>query len=926
MFLKSLELYGFKSFAERTKLIFKPGVTAIVGPNGCGKSNIVDAIRWVLGESNARSLRGDVMNDVIFAGAEGVKPLGLAEVEVVIANENNLLPIEYTEVSIKRRLYRSGESEYFINKKSVRLKDIHELFADTGIGKPAYSIMEQGNIDMLLSTHPEERIAIFEEAAGITKYRMRIKESYKKLNNTDENLIRLDLVINEIEKEYRSLERQAEKAKKYRALKSKEREYEKNFAYLRVKELEERLTDSEKKLKSIKEKKIKLESEKRSHEKLIKEKIDEIRDKENEVIEIKNKIYKLESEINTLSSKILHLNERIEDLENQYRIKKEILSKYRKQKDNLIGSIQKTEQEIKNLKEMIASQDKKLKSYEDEVLLIDNKIKRLIEEKREIAVKINSVNNELAELRQNLKIAIDKLLRELDVVKKRLVESQEEKNRAIKDIDSLFFRIEMEIDKTSKKVRDLDILKTSDEFKRYLENIVDDLKTVKSNISTLKKDFNSVFTVHEKITGAIFGKEGIHTQKEYIENNIEDLINQEDVLKDKDKTLQKDIEGARQKHDEFIKIIGNIKPEIARNNEKLKNLENSLKRMKSELENINDTIEDTIFDIDNLERRVKVFKKEIDDLQSKKDNIARERDKLNYSIEDQNTEIEKSMKFIKELENKIERIDLELNKVNKDYESADLKRAEIRAKISSIVESFYDRFGESLKNYKPEDDLNLEDVRSLRDKIKNELRSLGQVNLLALEELEEVKKRYDYLNQQKEDLIKAKDDLNNIVSKTLDVSKKQFNSTLKEIKNNFNHIFRRLFGGGRTDIYLTHDDLFKAGIEIVAVPPGKKTSKKSLLSGGEKTLTAIAILFAIFMVKPSPFCFLDEVDHDLDEENVVRFLNLLKEFTDTTQFIIITHNRRTMEFADVIYGVTNEQAGVSKVVSLDMVERNAGLV
>ena len=429
MFLKSLELYGFKTFAERVKLIFKPGVTAIVGPNGCGKSNIVDALRWALGESNARSLRGEIMNDVIFAGSETMKPLGMAEVEIVLVNEDNILPIEYSEISIKRRLYRSGESEYFINKKNVRLKDIQELFVDTGIGKIAYSIMEQGNIDMLLSNRPEDRMMIFEEAAGISRYKNRIKESYRKLNATDENLIRLDLIVNEVDKEYKNLERQSEKAKKYKELKNEEIEYEKLYNYVRIKQYNEQKSKVELELIKYNNEKNKLVSEKNKIENDIENKINIVRKKESEIVDIKNDVYHLESEMNTINSKIKHLNDRVNDFELQISGKKRFQEQLVARKQVIKSEIDRITKEIESTTEIISSQKDKIDNYNKEIMLLSKKIDSLTEERKKNNYEINEISNKLSELRQDLKLAIDNLLKELDNDKIKIVKNEKEKDK-----------------------------------------------------------------------------------------------------------------------------------------------------------------------------------------------------------------------------------------------------------------------------------------------------------------------------------------------------------------------------------------------------------------------------------------------------------------------------------------------------------------
>jgi len=379
VFLKSIDIYGFKTFAEKTSILFRPGVTAIVGPNGCGKSNIVDAIRWVLGEANARSLRGEVMENVIFSGSDERKPLGVAEVALTIVNDDALLPIEYSEVTIKRRLYRSGESEFFINKNPVRLRDIHELFADTGIGKSAYSIMEQGNIDVLLSNKPEERMLIFEEAAGITRYKMKIRESHRKLTATEENLVRLDLIINEVKKDYKNLERQAEKARNYRKLKSEEIEYERLYNYGRVHSLQSQVVQYDERLKKLMDIKKKLNGEVGSLNRRIKQAIERVRKIEGEIMGIRNEIYKKEAALETIDSKVRHAGERIQEIEDEILKKQAVITDWTERQKSIERRIKELEKNIVEIQQLRHSQEEKLSSYLSEV----NHLGEMIEKNRE---------------------------------------------------------------------------------------------------------------------------------------------------------------------------------------------------------------------------------------------------------------------------------------------------------------------------------------------------------------------------------------------------------------------------------------------------------------------------------------------------------------------------------------------------------------
>jgi chromosome segregation protein len=922
VFLKSIDIHGFKTFAQKTSLLFKPGVTAIVGPNGCGKSNIVDAIRWVLGESNARSLRGEVMEDIIFSGSDERKFLGMAEVGLTIVNDDALLPIEYSEVTIKRRLYRSGESEFFINRNPVRLKDIQELFADTGIGKPAYSIMEQGNIDVLLSNKPEERMLIFEEAAGITRYKMKIRESHRKLAATDENLVRLDLIIREVEKEYRNLERQAEKARVFKKLRSQEITYETLHNYERVQGLNVQLEKNNEQHRRLLEQLEELNAGISGLHEKIKDDTAQVRTLETDIMQIREEIYRRNAALEAIDSKVSHTSDRINEIEAEIEKKESIIADSRKHKRDLEDRVEEEEVKRRELQQLIRSQEEKLDGYLSQVEHLEEMIERnrqLVDSYRR---EVEDLEKSVLGLREELRSVIDQLIQEIDEVKAHYSGKEKRKVELVERIRASLQKIENVLKYHTVRLKDLVYSASDRGFKPLVEELTAEIEKLRQPLSEIRTDFDTVTELQDELSRVLFSKEGPHARKEQIEGEIDTLIRKQGELKNKNEALREENRLNSQRKTEFEGLINNLRPDMAANRVRERNSAEHIKRLSSELSRSEEYLQDLEFDISASRERVSALQADIDQLNRERGDAEKERSRLTEATKKQNELIDKILRAIQRNEVEVEKRSAKARGMVKSIESHEIRKAELTSKIETIKESFKERYGKSLELFTPDREVDLKEISVKRTEIRNEIAALGQVNPMAIEEFNEVRKRYDYLTAQRTDLEKAKEDLNLIVSKTLTTSKELFMESFEKVRHNFNNIFRRLFNGGRTDLFLTNEaNIFDTGVEILAYPPGKSPKRRSLLSGGEKSLTAIALLFAIFMVKPSPFCMLDEVDHDLDEENVIRFLKLLKEFTDTTQFIIITHNRRTIEFADVIYGVTAEQLGVSKVVSLDLMEQ-----
>ena len=699
MNISKLEIFGFKSFAKKETVLFNSGITGIVGPNGCGKTNIVDAIRWVLGEQKTKRLRSSKMEEVIFNGASNVKPLGLCEVFLTIENNKGLLPVEYSEVEIGRRLYRSGESEYFINRNNCRLKDISNLFVDTGLTSDAYSVIELNMIEQILSDKDDSRRNMFEEAAGVNKYKAKRRSTLKKFDLNSRDLERIDDIIVEIQIQVKALDLQLKRFKRHEKLTNELQELEIDLASARANDLANIITPLEEMLK----KKNKLLQKNTSK-------------KEVESIEFDN-------------ARDLYLKE------------KESLSKMKAKVDNLT----------------------------------------------------------------------EKLLSEIQ-------EKNQESSRGVGLLE----------DELQKKISQLN------QFDKDYIKIVSNQDITKSLSDESKEKFkNKNYTV-------------IETDKKYekLKASIQDY-------KDKIDKYRKEQEFDFSKMDESIK---KIKDKINNSNLELENKENEVNKAFIRMESI----------------------------RAKLDSDKFSKDDLFYEIKE-----------------------------------AEMKIAESKIKKTQIEQNIVEKFGSNVKLKKLKE-YNISDMVFRVEKIKRSIDSIGPINWAVKDEYEEKSSRLNNLLEQKSDLIDAENNLKEAIKKIDDVAQKQFLDTYDKVKENFETMFTVFFNGGKGSIELSDPiDPLNSDINIFAQPPGKRNNSLEMLSAGEKSLTAIALLFSIYQYKPSPFCILDEIDAPLDDINIKKFTDVIKDYSKTTQFIMVTHNKLTMESADCIYGVTAEKQGISKLMSID---------
>ena len=1180
MELKKLELQGFKSFADKTEIIFLDGITTIVGPNGSGKSNISDAIRWVIGEQSAKNLRGSKMEDVIFAGTEARKKIGFAEVSMYLDNSDGTLPIDYNEVIVTRRVYRSGESNYLINGTECRLKDIQALFMDTGLGKDGYSIISQGKVDEILSNKSEERRHIFEEAAGIVKYRTRKEEAQRKLENTETTLTRVGDVIAEIENNIEPLQKRAETAKEYLKLRDELKlldvklfinAVDNNSSNIeQIDDMLNTLSQDIEKQEALthenEEKKIELKNKVNE----LSTKIEELREKffqvENEKEKLNSKISLLEANINASTVNSQRLEGEITEDNEKINLLKEEMEKRLARRESVFQNKKKFEEELEQketeLNAIVATLDERGLEIEARKKTIeDNNDKKFdlkaensslsatieaeeknLEEKQKASEKsISQKDNLNFELNDVLQVVSNKN-KELDAINEK-VSTFEEKLKGLQSTkDTLeekrsqmnqdlmtakaklnyMVNLENENEGYSKSVKGIldyaktnskvhgtiaNIISTDEKYEYaveialggFIQNIVVEDELIAKNLITYLNsnqlgrvtflpldNIVSVPDVNNKVlkydgvqgiayelvsydkkyekavrlalantvivdnmdnaielsrktknsyrivtlsgelvaqTGSITGGKtanrnaGVIGRKERIAE-LKKLVEQKQVELDKAKgevlELEKQIEAEKKNYEEFLPQKEELVIEVATLNEKKEHIRKDIEKIdtqkettkeeveaiKANIEKLKETIssnEKSIFDIDvvnqkeqeeiddyvrfnrekqkeidilnedvvNLKVSLSSFDETVSSIDEMKEKIEEDISNFNGSIEKKKAEIEaiktqiegfnaeivetretieNSSKTKEDFETNTNALKEEKSKYEQDLEQIDTGIVTTLNTLNSIkeerakVESKKIKFEMELTNLKnkmwedyeltiassrpliPEgEEINIKQTEKQANKLRKDIKDLGEVNISAIEEYQKTKERYDFIMNQKTDLEETKKKLENLIDNMTSIMKQQFETNFKVITENFNNTFKKLFGGGKAELKLSDEnDILNSGIEIEVQPPGKKLQSMSLLSGGERALTATALLFAILQIKSPPFCILDEIEAALDDVNVHRFAEYIKEYSKKNQFIVITHRKGTMEVASSVYGVTMQEYGISKVVSMKL--------
>ncbi|MGR3172991.1 MAG: chromosome segregation protein SMC [Candidatus Scalindua sp.] len=1187
MLLKKLELFGFKSFSDRTCFEFERGINGIVGPNGCGKSNIVDAFKWIFGEQSAKSLRGNEMIDVIFSGTKTRPAMGYAEASLTFLNDRDLLPLEYEEVCITRRLYTSGESEYLINKQLCRLKDIKELFLGTGVGGSCYSLIEQGKVDMLLQANAQERRFVFEEAAGISKYKTKKRETMLKLEKVEQNLLRLNDIIEEIQKQLRSIKLQAAKARKY------------NERVVRLKEL--RIKLSLKKYKMFKDERSIAQEQIQQMEHQCKETLSNMKEMEAERDSLQSNINKLASGLEQAQINMTNLDAKIENTHDRIGFNHKTIESLNIQRDkyekyidvlktkteeaesgicDLGQDLERIQQDLLEGNNNLSTKETELKQYLYECDVLQQQIDENKKQVIDMLHRGSSLQNEIGSLsaeRDTIGNRKTKLLRrqeeitsELERIEHERQDLTEQRNRVLNKIEDLevsLFGTDERIKVLNAEIQSVDIninnqqqlrgrkesrLETLEDLEKRFEGVSSGVQVILeesrkdngliSGIHGMVADLIKVDTAYVPAIEAVLGdraqiivadsikeiirsfdflkehdkghvkffpladvrvkasetsidlntpgvvgravdliksKDSFSTLVEYIFNGtivVEDfdtalrlsgngngvkcfvtldgevvepggtilvgkgsmqigLISRKTELENikseliriveeigsclEEKRIRADeVKALISKADEFkigidaenvVRVskennlqkeefkVFELNDEIAVNeseineiNEHIANINQREVKLSSEIAELNEqrkVLEEQVVVSDNekmqketsktnVQNEITELKVVIAQKEERKDNINASLEKLKKELQDNGgdlqstySEIEDCREKITEGENAItdmnklleklqtEKITLDkdvvglkekqsvcngqlaetnrqVDEYSEEYRSREhevnslrLKENEFKVKIADLEERIRDDYQVELSEFAfehgEEDNgsIDWESVPREIDELKGKIDKMGNVNLEAIHEQTELEAREVHLVGQMEDLQKAEKALKDIINKINITSRELFEKTFNEVRIHFHDLFRKMFGGGRADIILEEGvDILDAGIDIVAQPPGKELKSIMLFSGGEKVMTTIALLFAIFKSKPSPFCILDEVDAALDENNIKRFTQILQEFAKESQFVIITHSKQTMSVADVLYGVTMEEAGVSKKISVKFEE------
>ena len=1185
MYLKSIEVHGFKSFANKIVFEFHNGITGIVGPNGSGKSNVADAVRWVLGEQKVKQLRSASMQDVIFAGTENRKPVSFAYVAITLDNSDHKLPLDYNEVTVARRVYRSGESEYLINGTQCRLKDVNELFYDTGIGKEGYSIIGQGQIDKILSGKPEERRELFDEAAGIVKFKRRKATALKKLEDEQQNLVRVNDILSELERQVGPLERQAEHAKIYLKKKEELKDCDRNLYLLEMDRMNTELQEVEEKCgiaeHQQKETSQNFEKAKARYEELEEniakadERISALQQRMNETgvsrEKLEGQINVLREQINTAQQNEEHVKSRIEALEADMERQRKSGEEYRDQMETLKQGIHETElrkdtltEQLETLRKDTAAMEQQIEDGNAEIMRLLNarasmkaEQQRLKTMQEQASIRRAQLNKELLEQKSggnDVSGLLQKQEKELAELKKKIASLEEEKTsieqkrnnwrQQFEELRGKMDQCKEQFHKDSSRLESLrniaerydgygnsirrimerkadtpgihgviaDLIKVDKRYETAIEtalggsiqNIVTDNEdTARQMIEYLKKNrygratflpLTSVSAPEHVPAEKALGEAGVigiasslvHTQPQYenvaghllgrvlvmdtiehavavarkfryslrivtlegeslqpggsmtggafrnnsnllgrnreievlekqiaeykqqaqeIRSRMEDVKTANALLKDDYEELQVNLQQAyldkntlemetghireqqeKQEatyagiHEEIAKIDKDKKSWTAEQEQMAEQMQLSADREKDiteqnkfltqQVENKNLEIESASQDLNELlleiaqkqqqksfqEQNVERITEEIYRLTQEKEQILHDSANSETVIKELEDEIERlqeasgeTIQQKKDLDEKLTGIRGEKEAMLAEQKKFFTQREDLSRIMSDLDKEMFrlnqqkektENAQESLSNYMWEEyeityhaakeqevltNVNVSDLKKQIAEIRNEIRKLGNVNVNAIEEYKSVSERYEFLHAQHADLEEAKASLEKIISELDEGMRKQFAEKFADIQAEFDKTFKELFGGGKGSLELTGDDetkdILECGIKIIAQPPGKKLQNMMQLSGGEKALTAIALLFAIQNLKPSPFCLLDEIEAALDDSNVDRFANYLHKLTKNTQFIVITHRRGTMTAADRLYGITMQEKGVSALVSVNLIEK-----
>ena len=923
MFLKSLEIFGFKSFADRTHINFADGITALLGPNGCGKSNVVDAIKWVLAENRSKNLRAASMEDVIFNGTESRPALSLAEVTLTIANENSLLPISDTEIAIKRRLYRSGENEYFINGRPATATEIRKLFMDTGVGKAAYSVMEQGKITQILSSKPEDRRYLFEEAAGISRSKAEVAEAENKLEKTKANLEQINSGLQETKRSYETLKVQADKTTKYRALTEEKFNYELDIQLLKLKDFTQDKAHHEQILNEAKEKRDAAVKDIDEIYATLNENTDKIKSLNDQLTAKQTETIKLQAEqsgkkdlVKQIKQQQIGIREKIGQLENRIKNTTERIDEYNQDIDSLNADLYEKKKALDKVIENINSFTQNISQCNGQI--DDNQ--------RQISTnsgKINNLDSERESLQKELAAITEDIVTELDAKLKEAGYSSSGSKKAKEDLNTLLEKIKIFSTGRANIFRDFSKLSTHSEkeCERFSADAVQAFTDLQGMLEELSGSIETYTKTTPQFIDDFLSPEGIITKKRNIDQSIQENLEQIKQLNSENKELadtnvelnkkiteyKETLNGLQINRAEIIQQNNNCTQQIATLKRNLASEENSLREQQDELFQENRRKEE-------MDDQLQEIEEQIAELQTKGDKLLDEIDELNKQINECNSKVSGKEDALKKRQD-------EKNKYQAQIERYTASVAQNDTEIRNVKQNFQDNYSRDLMEFEERMYTITETPQMLKEKLsatKQKISDLGSVNFMAVEQFAEEKERFERQQESYNDTKKTLENLIRVSEEIRTKSSELFLSTYNKIRKNFHNMFRRMFnGGGKAELRLIDPaNVLTTGIDIYAQPPGKKLENISLLSGGEKTMTAMALLFATYQVRPSPFCLLDEIDAALDDKNVGSLVNVLKAFSGISQYIVITHNKKTVLGASSALGVVMEESGITKVVQI----------
>ena len=977
MYLKGIVTSGFKSFADKIELKLDGKITCIVGPNGSGKSNIVDAVRWVLGEQSVKSLRGDgSMTDVIFSGSKSRNPLNVASVELLFDNTDHFLNVPYTEISIKRRVYRSGENEYFLNNEKCRLKDITNLLLDTGMGKESFNIISQGEVDKILSNSSQDRRVIFEEASGILKYKKRKEEALRKLDRTHNNLDRVNDIITELEMQVGPLKEQSAKAKEYLENKQGLDQYEVALLAYDIENIHNEVENAKKQKEKADNEIITISNEATTKDASSLEDSNELEKLEKEKAELSQKLLTVTEERTKLEGERALLVEKSKTTKEEEELKEEA-RKVIERTEKLSSSMKVVEVEIEEIQKEIdrideesVEAEKNLQSFKQKKALLTNDYSRHNQEIISTKHKIDSLHMEI-EQGSDMPNSVRRVLKNTSLTGiyntiGNVLDCEEQYAKALntaiascknfiitKDEDSAKRAINFLKDEKLGRATffPLSIIKERNvdyESQNILKNSVDFLG-IMSDLITYNRDYDAVIRNQlgnvivttnmdsaTRLSHMIQAKYKIVTLDGDVVNVGGSLTGGSQtaaksviILNQEIKHLEETSDLLKKEEDEIQKELQELEKEIAEQESKLFMIskervtqKEKIDAKKSERKELEESLSNSMKEKDSLEsiqnnsisakeqELIKAFHEKTEEkeaLEIRIKALSKEMDRLKSKIEESQAMDKLQRERLRSLEKESRELEIQINR-------SDVKLDNMLNILSEEYELTYERAkNEYILDIEPEE------ARKKVNLYRANIKRIGMVNLDAIEEYERVNTRYEFLTKQREDLLGAENTLLEIMNEMDDVMKEEFSVTFEQIRVEFQKVFRELFSGGHADLKLTTpEDILNTGVDIVASPPGKKLTTITLLSGGEKTLTAISLLFAILNVKTVPFCLFDEVEAALDEANVQHFGNYLDHYKDKTQFLIITHKKKTMEYANTLYGITMQESGVSKLVSVKL--------